>query len=278
MLKSDFELHDKIFCRQNLYRFIISNKLITRGYFEFHIKDAYHQYWQYVSNYNIVGQSLSKNIESFFNLILLRDYEPYCYQIEDLDKTTLIDYINQYYEHYKQKTKYSSLNGFKENDFNYVMLKQRIEYVKNQIDKNQIKQVDKLKNRLNIFDNTQTPLITFYSSYLNIIEISEYLNNIYDDVTNFNPDNETDIKHPFKDPETYDLFNYLVDNWDYKPDIKWAYIYNFFDDPKIYQNEYERYVKETQNFKGLFKYNNANSKKVYDTLNQLKKSFIKNYQ
>jgi len=86
------------------------------------------------------------------------------------------------------------------------------------------------------------------------------------------------IIHPFKDEKTFALFNYIVNNWNYKRDIKWAYIYNFFDNPNIYLNEYERYVKRTQNFEGLFKYHNANSQKVYDALKNLKESFINNYQ
>jgi mRNA-degrading endonuclease YafQ of YafQ-DinJ toxin-antitoxin module len=93
-----------------------------------------------------------------------------------------------------------------------------------------------------------------------------------------NDKNDNSIQHPFKDPKTFELFNYIVDNWKYKRDIKWAYIYNFFDNPNIYLNEYERYVKRTQNFEGLFKYHNANSQKVYDALKNLKESFINNYQ
>jgi hypothetical protein len=85
-------------------------------------------------------------------------------------------------------------------------------------------------------------------------------------------------KHPFGNRKTLELFNYIADNWEYKPDIKWAYIYNFIDNPRIYKNEYERHVKETKYFKGLFNYNNANSLRVHNALKELKETFMKNYR
>ena len=134
------------------------------------------------------------------------------------------------------------------------------------------------KEVINRFD------ITIDSYILNLNKKKDFYNRIYEfylmkyDIKFNNQTEEKTIKSPFKNPETLKLFNYIVDNWNYKSDIKWAYIYNFFDDPKIYHNEYERYVRETQNFNGLFKYYNANSKKVYKALKELKEAFLKNYQ
>jgi hypothetical protein len=97
---------------------------------------------------------------------------------------------------------------------------------------------------------------------------NKYLNNKPQQVT---------TKHPFETTKTLELFNYIAHNWEYKADIKWAYIYMFFDNPKIYKNIYERHIRKTKDFEGLFNYNNANSPKVYDELKELKETFNKNY-
>ena len=123
----------------------------------------------------------------------------------------------------------------------------------------------------------QTSVSNFESFYSyakgRIKEVKELQGKQYDE----KKPQQVTTKHPFETTETLELFNYIADNWEYKPDIKWAYIYMFFDNPKIYKNEYERHVKKTKDFEGLFNYNNANSSRVYDALKELKETFIKNY-
>lgn len=85
-----------------------------------------------------------------------------------------------------------------------------------------------------------------------------------------------EIQHPFKDDETYQLFNYIVEKWDYQNDIKYAYIFNFLE--VNFKSDFERYVRKRFDFKGLFNYSNANSIKNYNTLEILKSSFIENYR
>jgi len=270
----EFKLHDKLFDRISIEKFVISHKLLFNGYFEAPLSDIYQDYWEYAKTNNIVGQSLSKNLNTYFNLRLFRDFDAYCYNIKEIDIYELNKAIQIEFNDYKNLNKYSSLKGFKENNKCYKLLLSTIKKIKD--GSNDMKQIDD-NDDLKIYIDTKTSLINLYSSKLNLIEISEYANFIYNEISNFDPDKKN-IKHPFKDDNTFNLFNYIVNNWNYNPDIKWAYIYNFLNDPKINGNEYERYVRETQNFKGLFNYNNANSQKVYDALDKLKKSFIENYR
>lgn len=91
-----------------------------------------------------------------------------------------------------------------------------------------------------------------------------------------NKEEVQEIQHPFKDDETHQLFNYIVEKWDYQNDIKYAYIFNFLD--VNFKSDFERYVRKRFNFKGLFKYNNATSQKNYNALEILKNSFMENYR
>lgn len=93
---------------------------------------------------------------------------------------------------------------------------------------------------------------------------------------NKNPETE-DLKHPFKDDKTNDLFNYIIEKWKYDKDIKFAYIYNNFES-KPYKNDYERFIRKRFSFKGLFNYNNAVGKKAIEYLEDLTSSFYKNYR
>jgi len=67
-----------------------------------------------------------------------------------------------------------------------------------------------------------------------------------------------DPKTPFTDPKTHELFNYIVDNWDYDKQQKWADIWNVINDTEgykaPYQNEYRKYVIERFKYTGKFQY------------------------
>lgn len=65
-------------------------------------------------------------------------------------------------------------------------------------------------------------------------------------------------KHPFENKKTKELFDYLVDNWNYDKQQKWADIYielnesNYYKAP--FKNEYEQYVRSRFDYVGKFQY------------------------
>lgn len=75
--------------------------------------------------------------------------------------------------------------------------------------------------------------------------------------------------HPFIDDETLELFNYIVENWDYKYDLKFSYIFNELIPGGNPPGDYEKYVRTNVKMVGKFNYNNALSKKIIDELKGL---------
>jgi mRNA-degrading endonuclease YafQ of YafQ-DinJ toxin-antitoxin module len=74
-----------------------------------------------------------------------------------------------------------------------------------------------------------------------------------------NDKNDNSIQHPFKDPKTFELFNYIVDNWKYKADQKWADIFNaikYNNNGKepTYKNEYRAYIIKRFQYTGKFQF------------------------
>jgi len=67
-----------------------------------------------------------------------------------------------------------------------------------------------------------------------------------------------DPKTPFTDPKTHELFNYIVDNWDYDKGQKWADIWNAINDLENhkppYKNEYQNYIITRFGYTGKFQY------------------------
>lgn len=64
--------------------------------------------------------------------------------------------------------------------------------------------------------------------------------------------------HPFKNDKTFQLFDYIVDNWNYNYNQKWADIWNEFnysnDFVAPYKNEYQTYIIKRFNYTGKFQY------------------------
>jgi len=83
---------------------------------------------------------------------------------------------------------------------------------------------------------------------------------------------------PFTDPKTHELFNYIVDNWVYNKDLRYAYIYNYLVDVlnySIIQTDYEKFIRTKYNV-GRVYFENANSQKrieqiktIVDNRNQI---------
>ena len=67
------------------------------------------------------------------------------------------------------------------------------------------------------------------------------------------------IEHPFKEEKTFELFNYIVDNWKYKANQKWADIFNaikYNNNGKepTYKNEYRAYIIKRFQYTGKFQF------------------------
>ena len=87
------------------------------------------------------------------------------------------------------------------------------------------------------------------------------------------------ILNPFKDGETKDLFEYIIQNWEYNAMTKWGYVWNYFFDKgngkMTSRTDYEGYlIQRGLITKGKPNYENCNSQKRYDALDQLKKEHL----
>lgn len=92
------------------------------------------------------------------------------------------------------------------------------------------------------------------------------------------PEEITDTKHPFKDPKTLELFNYIVDNWNYDKNQKWADIYdlikdlNDYEEPK--QTNYKAYIIKRFGYTGKFQFGIMSKKNdiaLYELLEEYSK-------
>jgi hypothetical protein len=73
-----------------------------------------------------------------------------------------------------------------------------------------------------------------------------------------NPPPEPEPETPFTDPKTHELFNYIVDNWNYNKGQKWVDIWNVINDLENYKppykNEYQNYIIQRFGYTGKFQY------------------------
>jgi hypothetical protein len=84
------------------------------------------------------------------------------------------------------------------------------------------------------------------NTYEYLFKVKEWINNIFKHELN---DSETLIT-PFIDDETEKIFNFLVTNWKYNKELRYAYIYNFLTDElglKIDFTDYQRFILKNYN-------------------------------
>lgn len=129
-------------------------------------------------------------------------------------------------------------------------------------------------------------------SHANLINIAKieidnvfYYLNLYNSRYNEQRNNnETEpIQHPFKDDDTAKLFEYIVENWKYDKDQKWADIWNGINESANYkppyQNEYQSYIIKRFKYTGRFQYSywkdKAPSNRNRNNLIDLIKNFSK---
>lgn len=72
---------------------------------------------------------------------------------------------------------------------------------------------------------------------------------------------ETTITNPFKDQKTADLFEYIINNWNYDKQQKWANICKAIEGTEIYKipyrGDYEKYIRTRFSYVGKFQYDKA---------------------
>jgi hypothetical protein len=89
----------------------------------------------------------------------------------------------------------------------------------------------------------------------------------------------TATKSPFKDKQTAELFEYIIQNWKYNANTKWGYIWNYFIDrgngKVTFKVDYENYLIERNLLtKGKPNYTSCNSEKRYNELDELKNEHL----
>jgi len=293
LLKYNLVIHDEpkiLFEPKILWRFLLKNKFLPdNGFFDLRPIDIYQEYKKYVKDYNLQMVSLTKNLDSFFHLEKLERYQYFCYNIKDIEPNEFKKSIGQFYKDYQKNNKYSTPSGFKKNDPIITNIKSKIDIVLDDIETSKFRQIYTLENQANVFIH-KTPSINLYISTLNEIELYEYLSILNELIENFKPENQnqskdlkktphqSEMKHPFKDSETFELFNYILDKWSNTNDNKWGYIWEFFFTRgygKITnKTEYESYIRTNHNFtKGKPNYDSCNSDKRYKELISLYDEF-----
>ena len=78
----------------------------------------------------------------------------------------------------------------------------------------------------------------------------------------FGNDPKNNLKTPFKDQKTTDLFEYIINNWNYDKQQKWANICKAIEGTEIYKipyrGDYEKYIRTRFSYVGKFQYDKAN--------------------
>jgi hypothetical protein len=116
-------------------------------------------------------------------------------------------------------------------------------------------------------------------SFIERAILLEYSFFLTDEIKNINKkenkENKDDIKksiHPFVDNKMLELFNYIIEKWNYDKHLKYSYIFNEIMPENHPPGEYENYIRINYEQIGKFNYNNANSEKIIQNLRQIIKS------
>lgn len=110
--------------------------------------------------------------------------------------------------------------------------------------------------------------ISFYNELVDFLKtIVQYIQENQDINTPQKPEQTTPEINPFKDQQTAELFEYIVINWNYNKQQKWADIYNEINDSENYKKkipysgDYEKYIKKRFSYLGKFQYEELKRKK-----------------
>ena len=95
----------------------------------------------------------------------------------------------------------------------------------------------------------------------------------------FGNDSKNNLKTPFKDQKTAELFEYIVQKWNYPNNQKWADIWdeiNESDNYKApYKNEYQTYIIKRFEYTGRFQYDKLKDPQNRDRIELIE--LIKNF-
>jgi hypothetical protein len=138
-----------------------------------------------------------------------------------------------------------------------------------------LKWYDSNKEKTNLFGAYNPYEIIYNISLSAKKEISKYF---IDNQESPKKSNQYQLMQPFRDEKSRKLFLFIVDNWDYKANTKWGYIWSYFVDrgagKLTTKTEYEAYIRQSVDlFKGKPNYHACNDEKRYQQLEELKEQF-----
>ena len=85
-------------------------------------------------------------------------------------------------------------------------------------------------------------------------------------LSHFGKNPQTQVLHDpsFKDEKTAELFEYIIDNWKYDKQQKWAEIFHVINETEkykiLYSGDYEKYIRQRFEYLGKFQYEKSRDK------------------
>jgi hypothetical protein len=223
------------------------------------------------------GFSKSEMIESLF---LFKGYLPNSFKvllIDEISKDEFINCVTIQQKEYLRKFKYANKDVFC-NEFN--------SFIHNEF--SLIYDLDwSFENDINFESNIEYNFNTYfayrhYEDQLIFLLIDNsveyylmYLDTILQWLSEFFTHDDKIVYSPF-DEKSEKIFNYLIEEWKYKSDIKYAYIFNLLVDEfeyKILKPEYEKFIREKYNINRIY-FGNAGSEKIENKLRELINIFL----
>jgi hypothetical protein len=121
------------------------------------------------------------------------------------------------------------------------------------LDKTEVQQLIIDVHELQFITKIESPELQNTISFCN--EFIDFLKTI---VTYIEPQQPVSEKTPFRDQQTAELFEYIVKNWNYDKQQKWADIWNVINESDNFkapfQNEYQAYIIKRFKYTGRFQY------------------------
>lgn len=157
-------------------------------------------------------------------------------------------------------------------------------FVKNTDERNQYKIL--IDEKIELFQTNlikvENKLNEMYRFGLTLIEMDLfYIKQFIDEVKlklKNQENKETTITNPFNE-KTAELFEYIIQNWNYYKDQKWADIWNEINESDNYkapyQNEYRTYIIKRFEYTGRFQYDKVKDPQNRDRIELIK--LIKNF-
>jgi hypothetical protein len=227
-------------------------------------------YLRFHEQMNLIHENFKKNFTSI-NLILNAIPNKSKNRVQTLD----IEPLNQHQKKFtnsRDKIKYIKSELVKTSKRN--LKKDEIQHL--------IIEVSELKFITKVENPELEDTINFYNELVDFLKtIVQYIQENQEIKTPLQIGQPTPEINPFKDPQTAELFEYIVDNWDYNAATKWGYIWEYLftnNNGKLTnKTDYETYIRERFNFtKGKPNYENCVSPKRFLELDELKEQHLEN--